>query len=121
MKKTWLFLACFVFLGLALFVFAQNARDFKTTTANGQVTIIGYTGTAKDVSIPSKVNGLSVTAIGVRAFSNNQLTSVTIPNSVTSIGYRAFVGNRLTSVTIPNSVTSIGVAAFDDEVRIIRK
>ena len=54
----------------------------------------------------------SVTSIGDKAFSRNNLTSVTIPNSVTNIGNSAFYNNNLTSVTIPNSVTSIGVRAF---------
>ena len=53
-----------------------------------------------------------VTSIGNNAFSHNNLTSVTIPDSVTSIGYEAFYFNNLTSVTIPNSVTSIGIGAF---------
>jgi hypothetical protein len=110
MKKTWLFLACFVFSALALF--AQNAGDFKTAVANGRVTITGYTGTAKDVQIPERINGLPVTAIGNRAFAANELKSVTIPNSVTSIGAGAFFENRLSSITIPNSVTSIEQNAF---------
>jgi hypothetical protein len=88
MKKTWLFLACFVFSGLALF--AQNVSDFQITTANGQVTITGYTGTERNVRIPSQINGLPVTSIGDSAFAGNILTSVTIPNSVTFIGGRAF-------------------------------
>jgi hypothetical protein len=52
------------------------------------------------------------TSIGRGAYSNKQITSVTIPSSVTSIGNIAFWGNQLTSVTIPSSVTSIGDNAF---------
>ena len=61
-----------------------------------------------------KVNGqlTKITSIGKGAFANNNLTSVTIPNSVTSIGNSVFSGNNLTSVSIPNSVTSIGNYAF---------
>ena len=54
----------------------------------------------------------SVTTIGDWAFSNNQLTAVTIPPSVTTIGKSAFDRNQLTAVTIPPSVTTIGESAF---------
>jgi len=55
-----------------------------------------------------------ITSIESGAFSKNQLTGITIPNSVTSIGKSAFSGNQLTNVTIPNSVTSIENSAFAD-------
>ncbi|MDR3171053.1 MAG: leucine-rich repeat domain-containing protein [Treponema sp.] len=122
MKKTWVFLVCFVFSAFALF--GQNASDFKTEVKDGKVTIIGYTGTVKDVRIPDKINGLPVTAIGGHfddgVFESKQLTSVTIPNSITSIGEYAFYFNDLTSVTIPNSVTSIGGRAFDSGVNVVQ-
>jgi len=80
----------------------------------GQATVTGFTGMASEVVIPAYHNGLPVTSIRERAFHNNQLTSVTIPNSVTTIGAMAFQDNELTSVTIPNSVTTIGAMAFQD-------
>lgn len=66
----------------------------------------------REVLIPSSINGVTVTTLGASAFSGNQLTSVTIPNTVTSIGALAFHTNQLTSVTIPNSTTNIAGAAF---------
>ena len=66
------------------------------------------------MTIPSKIDGYTVTSIGDYAFSDcSSLTSVTIPDSVTSIGYSAFDGcSSLKSVTIPKSVTEMGGYAF---------
>jgi hypothetical protein len=99
-----------VVAGTALF--GQNAADFTYEVNNGAVTITEYTGSAKNVTIPGRINGLPVTAIGKMAFYQKRLTSVTIPHSVVFIGEQAFAANKLTSVTIPNSVTAIGNAAF---------
>lgn len=54
----------------------------------------------------------SVEHIGVGAFYNIPITSVTIPNSVTSFGVSAFHNTSLSTVSIPNTVTSIGASAF---------
>jgi hypothetical protein len=101
-----------------LLAFANDllADDGGTWTylLNGdEATITGCVATCPtELVIPSKVDGYSVTSIGGYAFHNNQLTSVTIPDSVTSIGSGAFRSNQLTSVTIPDSVTSIGNGAL---------
>ena len=88
--------------------FEYQVRDDNT------VVIAGYTGNGGNVTIPSKIDGKSVTYIGRNVFSGcKSLTSVTIPSSVTTIGVDAFSGcTGLTSITIPNSVTSIGYGAF---------
>jgi len=109
---------------MAVGVFAQTEADFEIKqNAQGGITITKYTGTVKDVKIPSTIEGIKVTEIGNQAFEGNKkITSVTIPNGVTSINggetlgtgyyYGAFSNCSLTSVIIPNSVTAIGENAF---------
>src|ERR1017187_9384191 len=109
-------------LGLPGVVQAQNAYSTNadgsiytySTNADGSANIVAYAGPPWVVTIPTNINGLTVTSIGQDAFAfHYNLTSVTIPSSVTSIGATAFGGTSLTSVTIPGSVTSIGGSAFD--------
>ena len=57
--------------------------------------------------------GTSVTTIGNYTFWNNQLTSVTIPDSVTSIGSYAFSYNsNLATVNCYTAQTFVGYNAF---------
>ncbi|MDR3013482.1 MAG: leucine-rich repeat domain-containing protein [Chitinispirillales bacterium] len=92
----------------------DDEADFEFTISSdgGSVTITNYVGRKRNVRIPSQLQGLPVTIIGVMAFSNKGLTDVTIPNSVVTIEQRAFGWNQLTGVIIPNSVTTIGSYAF---------
>ena len=87
--------------------------QFNYTINNGTITITGYIGPG-DVVIPDTINGLPVTTIGDHAFYNNQnVASVSIPDSVTTIGNYAFsLCPYLTRVTLGNRVTSIGDGAF---------
>ena len=85
---------------------------YSLNTDGKTYSVSGYTDACSgDVTIPSSVNGCSVTSIGNNAFENSQgLTSVTIPSSVTSIGDGAFQNcDNLTSIFIhvrtPLSIT----------------
>jgi hypothetical protein len=89
-------------------------RDFEASPQDGgkSVVITKYLGSKWEVRIPPRIQGLPVTHIGDKAFSNKNLVSVTIPNGVTRIENSAFSGNQLTSITIPNSIIHIGDNAF---------
>ena len=94
---------------------ATEGLVFTLSDDGTYYSVTDYTGSAKEVSIPSVHQGLPVTSIGNQAFFGcSRLTSVTIPDSVTSIGGDAFRNcTGLTSITIPDSVTSIGNRVFE--------
>jgi len=98
---------------LLLLLPAGVQAQFIFTTNNGAITITDYTGPGGSVIIPGTTNGLPVTTVGVGAFYDTSVTSVTIPNSVTSIANEAFnYCLDLSSVTIGGGVTNIGSYAF---------
>ena len=110
-------------------LFAQSAADFDYTMAqDGSGWVIEkYKGNAARVTIPAKIEGRQVVAIGSQAFtSNSTLTSVVIPEGVIRIeGGRIFQIEQtlyglgafsqcmnLASVKLPGSLTEIGRVAF---------
>ena len=101
--------------GLATRASAATSGYYTYTVSNGKATISRTDSSLSgNVTIPSKLGGYPVTAIGSSAFKNlTGIKSVTIPNSVTSIGGSAFYGcTGLASIKIPDSVSSIGRDAF---------
>ena len=91
----------------------QLVNDTCFTVNNN--TITGYSNTcSKDVIIPSKINGITITTIGSSAFANKGLTSVVFPNTLTTINSEAFKNNNLTNLEIPSSVVSISYSAFNN-------
>jgi hypothetical protein len=104
---------------MVLSVYAQQydpESDFEVVLVNDgeSVMITSYLGSRQVINIPQYIDQLPVTHIGAGAFSNNQLSNVTIPNGITHIENFAFWRNKLTSITIPDSVISIGDNAFRD-------
>src|SRR5271157_1662360 len=99
MKTTWPVLLVLLCLAAPAAVQAQftytntdgSIYGYSTNADGVSLTITGYTGPPWAVTIPTNLNGLTVTNIGANAFQNkSSLTSVTIPGSVTNIGDYAF-------------------------------
>ena len=81
--------------------------------ADGTITIESYKRECpKEVEIPSKIGGKSVTIIGSSAFYNEGLTTVILPEGLTTINGSAFRSNKITNVVYPYTLTSIGGEAF---------
>src|ERR1700690_1240545 len=101
-------------LGLPGVVQAQDAYSTNadgsiytySTNADGSANIVAYAGPPWVVTIPTNINGLTVTSIGTNAFYDLGITSLMIPDSVTSIGDKAFYFcDYMTNVTIGTNVT----------------
>jgi hypothetical protein len=119
---------------------SKKEGDFEFVQTRYGAIITGYTsGKIDQLEIPRKLGGVAVKGIilytynspniglsslqlpdgltfiaGYGAFSYNQLTSVTIPESVIYIGDNAFAHNQLTSVDIGKNVSFIEWCAFYD-------
>lgn len=118
MKKVLSVLLCIVILSAGL-VFSSSAKTsgvFIYEIKNGCAVITGNNSASGNITIPSSIEGKSVTAIEALAFSTNAaVTGVTVPSSVKSIGENAFIDcTSLKSITLPDSVVKIGSGAFFD-------
>ena len=104
--------------GMVLFTLSQalptQAQDYGYSTIGRTVTITSYKGPGSSVTIPTTIEGLTVTGIGTNAFYGcSRVSSVAIPNGVTWIGPFAFGScSGLTNVTIPDSMHAISEWAF---------
>ena len=101
-----------IFIVNTLPVHANEADYIWTNNKDGTVTIKDYIGTDTTIIIPYELGGKVVTAIGMAAFGEKNLTQVVIPDSVTRIGDLAFAENQLTYVELSNNLTSIGEGVF---------
>ncbi len=114
--------ACIIkLLSLVLFLLSLPAMveaqyTYTVNSGGTSVTITGYSGSGGAVTIPSAINGLTVSGIGngyTPVFINN-LTSVTIPNTVTTLSYGAFYAmfNLTFACFQGNKPTEVGGTAF---------
>jgi hypothetical protein len=67
-----------------------------------------------DIVIPEELDGFVVTGIGDSAFLDQDISSITLPDSVISIGWEAFANNGINSLNLPSSLQFINEYAFEN-------
>ena len=90
-------------------------EGMKYETANGAVTVTGYTDDLPAaLVIPAEIGGLPVTKIGDHAFEHCEiLTGVTIPESVTEMGEMVFADcTQLAAVSLPGNLHAVSRFCF---------
>ena len=110
----------------ALFLAAAVAANFTSGLPLGQGLLYSlrgdgwhilreWRGRSPERVLPSRVLGLSVTAVGRDAFRGDEtLEQVTMPDALLSLGDQAFYGcSRLRAVYLNGSVREIGLNVFD--------
>ena len=79
-----------------------------TYTDGEEVLLLGYLGSEKDIVIPE-----GVTRIAKYAFNEDDIVSVTLPESLTEIGDSAFSGCYNLKEVYNNSALDITVGSYD--------
>lgn len=93
---------------------AADVLEFTYQQTEAGLVLTGWSGSAKTLTIPAKINGKPVVAIGDGAFQGKEVQQVVIPSGIVSIGWFAFSGcYQLSAVTLPDSVSDIGYGAFE--------
>jgi hypothetical protein len=131
MKKLVMLLLAICVIGAAgkvqsATVQAATSGDYEyEKQSDGTVWITKYKGSAKSVTIPSKLGGKKVTGIADSAFSKDvngkylaPVTKVVFPNTLKHIGNWNF--DNVTDIVIPASVTDISSRAFGSEIKSIK-
>src|SRR5207253_3986273 len=97
-------------LGGVMTLLWDPVDQFGYSTSNNVVVIRSYLGPGGSVTIPARIDGLPVAAIGGGAFQfNTNLAVIIFPDSITIIASNAFAGcGQLFGVVLSSNLTSIG-------------
>jgi len=96
-------------------LYRSSASDFEYhKNDQGTITITGYHGTEHDLDVPSRIDGLKVTALEDETFlENTDLYSVTLPDTVNYIGVGLFEGcSNLEKAVLSDNITIIPRGTF---------
>ena len=94
----------------------ENGMSFTVRRKKkNELMLTAYSGNAKDLTVPEKVGGKTVTAIDNKVFSGvSGLENVTLPDTISYFGADVFRGSSVKSVNIPKSLKVIPSYTFDN-------
>ncbi len=138
--KVLIFVVCVVIVvgvaGWGYFSYTKNDFSYADGSKTDTIQVNQYNGNDKEIVIPEKHQGKTVTSVAAETFLRSDIISVEIPDTVTVIEQKAFyecealetvkisentkeIGDgafinckKLRSVRLPASLESIGAAAF---------
>lgn len=119
-NKRILFLLLAIFTMVATFcalAFSSTTHVSYAQTEDWDVqngVVISYSGTEKEIAIPTEYLGQPITEIAQSAFKDNlTVEKVTMPDTITKIGQRAFEGClNLSQITLSSGITKIDDYTF---------
>lgn len=90
--------------------------DWTYTVSGNAATIIAYTGSDSEVTIPDTLGGVAVTAVGDRAFSYcRNITRIVMPNTIRTLGVSAFEQCiSLKNITLSTALTNLPEYVFSN-------
>ena len=91
-------------------VYESDDKDFDITQ-DGIIT--SYNGDKTSITVPAQIDGVTVTAIGDNVFNGSDIKNVTLPYSVKSIGVSAFANSKLSSIS-GKCVITLDNGAFEN-------
>ena len=107
-------------LTVCIFAFSSSAANegpytYEINEGGVTITHCDPDGISGDVTIPKKLGGIKVVAIGEKAFYYcNNITSVTIEDNIRSIGKAAFSNcGAISEVILPDNLEEIADSAFE--------
>lgn len=92
----------------------NDSADFEYTSAGKTASITDYAGDDKDVVVPEKIDGYTVTEIRDAFIGNTEIERVTLPSSIDDINQKMFSGcSNLKEIIFPDSIITIEAYAFE--------